>query len=70
MDGTLASQRNLEPLGVYRGMAVAGCEPDEMGIGPVFAIPKLLQRNGLKMDDIGLVGVERGVCGAGYLLSR
>ena len=54
MDGTLASQRNLEPLGVYRGMAVAGCEPDEMGIGPVFAIPKLLQRNGLKMDDNGL----------------
>ncbi len=54
MDGTLASQRNLEPLGVYRGVAVAGCEPDEMGIGPVFAIPKLLQRHGLKMDDIGL----------------
>ena len=54
MDGTLASQRNLEPLGVYRGMAVAGCEPDEMGIGPVFAIPKLLKRNGLKMEDIGL----------------
>ena len=54
MDSTLASQRNLEPLGVYRGMAVAGCEPDEMGIGPVFAIPKLLQRNGLTMDDIGL----------------
>ena len=54
MDGTLASQRNLEPLGVYRGMAVAGCEPDEMGIGPVFAIPKLLQRNGLTIDDIGL----------------
>jgi len=50
----LASQRNLEPLGVYRGIAVAGCEPDEMGIGPVFAIPKLLQRHGLKMDDIGL----------------
>ena len=54
MDGTLASQRNLEPLGVYRGMTVAGCEPDEMGIGPVFAIPKLLKRNGLKMEDIGL----------------
>ncbi len=54
MDSALASQRNLEPLGIYRGMAVAGCEPDEMGIGPVFAIPKLLQRNGLKMDDIGL----------------
>ena len=54
MDSRLASQRNLEPLGVYRGMAVAGCEPNEMGIGPVFAIPKLLARNGLTMDDIGL----------------
>ncbi|MGK0500695.1 MAG: acetyl-CoA C-acetyltransferase [Oceanicoccus sp.] len=54
MDSTLASQRNIEPMGIYRGMAVAGCEPDEMGIGPVFAIPKLLQRNGLTMDDIGL----------------
>lgn len=54
MNGTTASQRNLEPLGIYRGMAVAGCEPDEMGIGPIYAVPKLLQRNGLKMDDIGL----------------
>ena len=54
MDGTLASQRNIEPMGVYRGMVAAGCEPDEMGIGPVFAIPKLLKRNGLSMDDIGL----------------
>lgn len=54
MDSKIAEQRNIEPLGIYRGMAVAGCEPDEMGIGPVFAIPKLLQRNGLKMDDIGL----------------
>ena len=54
MDGTLAEQRGLNPLGAYRGMAVAGCEPDEMGIGPVFAIPKLLQRTGLKIDDIGL----------------
>ena len=54
MDSILASQRNIEPLGVYRGMAVAGCEPDEMGIGPIYAIPKLLQRTGLKMDDIGL----------------
>jgi acetyl-CoA C-acetyltransferase len=44
----------LQPLGIYRGMVVAGCEPDEMGIGPVFAVPKLLQRHGLKMDDIGL----------------
>ncbi|MZR29986.1 acetyl-CoA C-acyltransferase [Sneathiella litorea] len=54
MDGKLAEQRNIEPLGIYRGLVVAGCEPDEMGIGPVFAIPKLLERNGLKMDDIGL----------------
>lgn len=54
MDSKLAEQRNLQPLGAYRGMAVAGCEPDEMGIGPVFAIPKLLERTGLKMDDIGL----------------
>jgi acetyl-CoA C-acetyltransferase/acetyl-CoA acyltransferase len=54
MDGALAEKRGLEPLGRYIGMAVAGTEPDEMGIGPVFAIPKLLQRFGLKMDDIGL----------------
>jgi acetyl-CoA C-acetyltransferase len=54
MDGWLAEQRGLSPLGAYRGMAVAGCEPDEMGIGPVYAIPKLLKRTGLKMDDIGL----------------
>ncbi len=54
MERTQAEQRGLQPLGVYRGMAVAGCEPDEMGIGPVFAVPKLLERNGLTMDDIGL----------------
>ena len=42
------------PLGIYRGMAVAGCDPDEMGIGPVFAVPKLLKAHGLKVDDIGL----------------
>ncbi|MGI9293541.1 MAG: acetyl-CoA C-acyltransferase [Pseudomonadales bacterium] len=54
MDGKLAEQRGLAPLGIYRGMAVAGCEPDEMGIGPIYAVPKLLDRNGLKMDDIGL----------------
>lgn len=54
MDGKLAEQRGLEPLGAYRGMAVAGCEPDEMGIGPVFAVPKLLKAAGLKMSDIGL----------------
>ena len=54
MDSKLAEQRGLEPLGIYRGMAVAGNEPDEMGIGPVFAVPKLLERNGLKIDDIDL----------------
>ncbi len=54
MEATLASQRNLSPLGVYRGIAVAGCDPDEMGIGPVFAVPKLLKAHGLKIDDIGL----------------
>ena len=54
MDAKLAEQRNIEPLGIYRGLAVAGCEPDEMGIGPVFAVPKLLERNGLTVDDIDL----------------
>ena len=54
MDATTAEQRNLEPLGIYRGMAVAGCEPDEMGIGPVFAVPKLLKQHGLTVDDIGV----------------
>ncbi|MDB5451546.1 MAG: acetyl-CoA acetyltransferase, partial [Caulobacteraceae bacterium] len=54
MEAKEASKRNLTPLGIYRGMAVAGCDPEEMGIGPVFAIPKLLERHGLKMDDIGL----------------
>lgn len=54
MDGKLASQLGLNPLGAYRGLAVAGCKADEMGIGPVFAVPKLLKRHGLKVDDIGL----------------
>ena len=54
MEAKLAEQRGLQPLGRYVGMAVAGTEPDEMGIGPVFAIPKLLKAAGLKMDDIGL----------------
>lgn len=54
MDARLAEQRGMRPLGAYRGMAVAGCAPDEMGIGPVFAVPKLLARHGLKVDDIGL----------------
>ena len=54
MDAALAEKRGLEPLGRYVGMAVAGTEPDEMGIGPVFAVPKLLERFGLKTSDIGL----------------
>ncbi|GGP65698.1 acetyl-CoA acetyltransferase [Shewanella algicola] len=54
MERELAEQRGLKPLGAYRGMVVAGCEPDEMGIGPIYAIPKLLERNGLTIDDIGL----------------
>jgi acetyl-CoA C-acetyltransferase len=54
MDRALAEQRGLAPLGRYVGMAVAGTEPDEMGIGPVFAVPKLLERFGLKIEDIGL----------------
>ena len=54
MEAKLASRRNLSPLGTYRGIAVAGCDPDEMGIGPVFAVPKLLATHGLKVDDIDL----------------
>jgi acetyl-CoA acetyltransferase family protein len=54
MSETAASRRNLAPMGIFRGFAVAGCEPDEMGIGPVFAVPKLLKRAGLGIDDIGL----------------
>ena len=54
MDSKLAEKKGLEPLGAFRGFAVAGCEPDEMGIGPVYAIPKLLEKNNLKVDDIDL----------------
>jgi acetyl-CoA C-acetyltransferase len=54
MNSKLAEKRGLQPLGIFRGFAVAGCEPDEMGIGPVFAIPRLLERTGVKMSDIGL----------------
>ena len=54
MDAKLAEQRGLTPLGIFRGFAVAACEPDEMGIGPVFAVPRLLERHGLKMSDIDL----------------
>jgi acetyl-CoA C-acetyltransferase len=54
MEEKEAARRGVQPLGIYRGIAVAGCAPDEMGIGPVFAVPKLLKQHGLKMDDIDL----------------
>ena len=54
MEGAEAAKRGIKPLGIFRGFAVAGCEPDEMGIGPVFAVPRLLQRHGLKVADIDL----------------
>jgi acetyl-CoA C-acetyltransferase len=54
MSAKLAERKGLKPLGIYRGIEVVGCEPDEMGIGPVFAVPKLLARHGLKVDDIDL----------------
>ncbi|MDP3655656.1 MAG: acetyl-CoA C-acyltransferase [Brevundimonas sp.] len=54
MDAREAERRGLQPLGAFRGMAVAGCAPDEMGIGPVFAVPRLLERHGLTVDDIGI----------------
>ncbi len=54
MEGAEAAQRKVTPLGIYRGMMVAGCAPEEMGIGPVYAVPKLLKQHGLKVSDIGL----------------
>jgi acetyl-CoA C-acetyltransferase len=54
MDARLAERRGLQPLGIFRGLAVAGCEPDVMGIAPVFAVPRLLERHGLTIDDIDL----------------
>jgi acetyl-CoA C-acetyltransferase len=54
MEAKEAERRGLQPLGAYRGIAVAGCAPDEMGIGPVFAVPKLLRQHGLQVEDIGL----------------
>jgi acetyl-CoA C-acetyltransferase len=54
MSDAAASKRGVQPLGVFRGFAVAGCEPNEMGIGPVFAVPKLLERTGTKIDDVDL----------------
>ena len=54
MNAKLAERRGIEPLGLFRGFAIAGCEPDEMGIGPVFAVPRLLERAGVKAEDVGL----------------
>jgi acetyl-CoA C-acetyltransferase len=54
MDATVAERRGLRPLGIFRGLAVAACEPDEMGIGPVFAVPRLLERTGIRMEDVDL----------------
>ena len=54
MDRKLAERKGLQPMVIFRGLSVHGCEPDEMGIGPVFAVPRLLERNGLTIDDIDL----------------
>ena len=71
MEEKEAEKRGLTPLGIYRGMAVAGCDPDEMGIGPVFAVPKLLKANGLKVDDIDLWELnEAFACQALYCRDR
>ena len=70
MDAKLAERRGLKPLGIFRGFAVAGCEPDEMGIGPVFAVPKLLARHGLKVDDIDLWELNEAFAEPGALLPR
>jgi acetyl-CoA acetyltransferase family protein len=71
MEGKLAQQRGLAPLGVYRGMTVVGCAPEEMGIGPVFAVPKLLKQHGLTVNDIGLWELnEAFACQALYCRDR
>ena len=54
MSDKLAAQKGLKPLGIFRGFVAAGCEPDEMGVGPIYAVPRLLKRHGLKIDDIDL----------------
>ena len=67
MEASLAEKRGLQPLGIYRGMAVAGTAPEEMGIGPIYAIPKLLERHGLGIDDIGLWEInEAFACQVAY----
>src|SRR5690606_26737457 len=67
--GSEAEKRALQPLGLFRRFAVAGCEPDEVGIGPVFAVPKLLQRAGLSVDDVGLWALS-GACAVPVLYCR
>ena len=66
----MAEKKGLKPLGTFRGFAVAGCEPDEMGIGPVFAVPKLLERHGMTIDDIDLWELNEAFAVAGALLPR
>jgi acetyl-CoA acetyltransferase family protein len=71
MASSVAEKRGLQPLGIYRGIAVAGTVPEEMGIGPIFAIPKLLKRHGLKVDDVGLWELnEAFACQALYCRDR
>ncbi len=71
MESKIAEKRGLQPLGIYRGIAVAGCAPEEMGIGPVYAVPRLLARQGLKLADIGLWELnEAFACQALYCRDR
>jgi acetyl-CoA acetyltransferase family protein len=70
MEARMAERRGLRPLGIYRGMAVAGCRPEEMGIGPLFAVPKLLRQHGLRVADVGLWEAERGLRLPGAVLPR
>ena len=65
-----AARRKIKPLGIFRGFQVAGCEPDEMGIGPIYAVPRLLQRTGLRMEDIGLWELNEAFAVPGDLLPR
>jgi acetyl-CoA C-acetyltransferase len=71
MDAKVAAEKGIKPMGIFRGFAVAACEPDEMGIGPVFAVPRLLQRHGLKPDDIDLWELnEAFACQVLYCMDR
>ncbi len=71
MDGAVAARKGLTPLGIFRGFAVAGCDPEEMGIGPVFAVPRLLERHGLKPGDIDLWELnEAFACQTLYCMER